>query len=180
MRDKNKILSSKNQGPASPDASQGGFTLIELLVVIAVIALLASVVVIALADARQKSRDVKRLSDIESMNTAFELYFASYKGYPTSTAGSPAGLSPKFAATLPSNPQPADSNCGALDYNTLNASIPVGTMAGAYYYYPSGSVFLAADGITDIYPDYSFYFCLGYPVGNFGPGMHYMSPQGLR
>ena len=62
--------------------TQKGFTLIELLVVIAIIGLLASVVLLALNSARQKSRDAKRVADARQIATALELYFNDCGGYP--------------------------------------------------------------------------------------------------
>ena len=72
-----------------------GFTLIELLVVVAIIALLSSIALIALASARLKSRNAKRLSDMVQMNNALELYFATFKGYPSGTVGVPASGTPR-------------------------------------------------------------------------------------
>ncbi|MBP6860587.1 MAG: type II secretion system protein [Candidatus Pacebacteria bacterium] len=60
-----------------------GFTLIELLVVIAIIALLSTVVLAALQNARAASRDAKRLSDLDSVTNALELYASANNGvYP--------------------------------------------------------------------------------------------------
>lgn len=63
-----------------------GFTLIELLVVIAIIGLLSTLAVVSLNNARQKSRDAKRVSDIKSIQTALELYYVDNDSYPVGTA----------------------------------------------------------------------------------------------
>lgn len=54
---------------------KGGFTLIELLVVIAIIGVLASIVLASLNNARKKSRDARRITDIKQIQLALELYF---------------------------------------------------------------------------------------------------------
>ncbi|MGB0757701.1 MAG: prepilin-type N-terminal cleavage/methylation domain-containing protein [Patescibacteria group bacterium] len=63
-----------------------GFTLIELLVVIAIIGLLSTLAVVSLNNARQKSRDAKRVSDMKSIQTALELYYVDNDSYPAGTA----------------------------------------------------------------------------------------------
>jgi prepilin-type N-terminal cleavage/methylation domain-containing protein len=156
-----------------------GFTLIELLVVIAIIALLSSVALIAFMSARQKSRDTKRLSDMTQMNNGLELYFANFKGYPIGPGGIPTPLKTSgLANSLPSAPLPADGGCAAVAY----PSPPVqGTVYGTQYYYvPSGTAFLGSDGVTTVYPDYGYYFCLGSQTANFGPGLHILTPEGLK
>ena len=64
--------------------SQKGFTLIELLVVIAIIGMLSSVVLASLSSARKKSRDAKRLSDMQQVRTALELDYNDHNAYPVS------------------------------------------------------------------------------------------------
>lgn len=152
---------------------QKGFTLIEVLVVVAIIALLSSVALIALMSARQKSRDAKRVSDMVQMNTGLELYFATYKGYPSATNGQPLPLVPTVATKLPSNPLPADGGCESLAY-----SAPGVGNGDAYYYYPSGTSYVI-NGVT-VFPDYAYYFCLGNTTGNLASGIHLVTPKGLR
>ena len=161
--------------------NNAGFTLIELLVVIAIIALLSSVALIALVSARQKSRDAKRLSDMTQMNTAMELYFANFKGYPSSTNGVPQGLNPTYVATLPSAPTPEDGLCQNLQHACSGSNQPpCGIAANTYYYVPSGTAFTGGDGVTQVYPDYAYYFCLGDQTGNFPGGERVITPRGVK
>jgi len=70
-----------------------GFTLIELLVVISIIGLLASIVLSSLSAARGKARDVRRLSDMHTLQVALELYITknAVNGvYPVAAGGAAA------------------------------------------------------------------------------------------
>ena len=60
---------------AKKKIAKSGFTLIELLVVIAIIGVLASIVLASLNNARRKSRDARRITDIKQIQLALELYF---------------------------------------------------------------------------------------------------------
>lgn len=60
-----------------------GFTLIELLVVISIISLLSTVALTSVNSARMKARDMKRLSDINQLKNALEVYYAQHGHYPS-------------------------------------------------------------------------------------------------
>lgn len=84
-----------------------GFTLIELLVVIAIIGVLASIVLASLNTARKKSRDTRRVADMNQARLALELYYDSNRRYPdTSSAisSTAAGLVPTYIASWPTDP----------------------------------------------------------------------------
>lgn len=77
-----------------------GFTLIELLVVIAIIGILSSVVLASLNDARQKSRDAKRIADVKQLQLALELYFDSNGSYPAALSS----LATDYIPAIPADP----------------------------------------------------------------------------
>ena len=61
-----------------------GFTLIELVIVIAIIAVLATTIVSIInpVEYQKVARDTVRLSNLNSISQALELYFAEKKSYP--------------------------------------------------------------------------------------------------
>jgi len=66
---------------------QRGFTLIELMLVVLIIGILTGVMlgVINIRGIQAKSRDAKRIGDLKKVQTALELYFTDYRGYPESS-----------------------------------------------------------------------------------------------
>jgi len=143
---------------------QKGFTLIELLVVIAIIGLLSTLAVVSLNNARQKSRDAKRVSDIKQIQTALELYYNdSTTGYPATagvTSGSPIALgSTTYMGSVPTAPTPADGTC------TNDAVVGTGN---TYTYIQTGSG-----------TGYTLTYCLGAATGGITAGFHTASSTAM-
>jgi type IV pilus assembly protein PilA len=61
---------------------QRGFTLIELLVVVAIIAILAAIAIPQYSAYRQRAFDSAALSDVKTIQTASEAFFADKNVYP--------------------------------------------------------------------------------------------------
>ncbi len=149
----------KRMGVKKLKQNQKGFTLIELLVVIAIIGLLASVVLLALNSARSKSRDAKRVADVRQMTSALELFYNDNNGYPATLSS----LVSSYIGAVPAAPLPVDGGCA----NNSSASntytyAGVGTLAG------------------NVYPDYTYKFCLGASTGSLASGAHTASPAGIQ
>lgn len=111
--------------------SRNGFTLIELLVVIFIIGLLASIVVVNVNIARLKSRDARRIADIETVRTAIELYNDNTNAYPVQTATCTSAL--------------YSSSLAGLVSNNLLPVLPLDPRNGATYFYCYKSTALGAD-----------------------------------
>ncbi|MDP2684464.1 MAG: prepilin-type N-terminal cleavage/methylation domain-containing protein [bacterium] len=136
---------------------QQGFTLIELLVVIAIIGLLSTLAVVALNNARLKSRDAKRVSDIKHIQTALELYYNDANAYPAAVTGlgtiASAGVT--YMQAVPTNPAPVnDGTCAA----------------GSTYTYTMGT-----NGTT-----YTLQYCIGGAAGGVTAGTHLATPGGIQ
>lgn len=64
---------------------KNAFTLVELLIVIGIIALIGALVSIASGSARAKSRDTKRIADINNIQKALQLMHGQQGIYPAGT-----------------------------------------------------------------------------------------------
>lgn len=62
---------------------QSGFTIVELLIVIVVIGILAAIVITTFTGVQKKGRDADRKSDINSIYSQVEVYFAENSRYPS-------------------------------------------------------------------------------------------------
>ncbi|HAU07636.1 MAG: hypothetical protein A2568_01155 [Candidatus Yanofskybacteria bacterium RIFOXYD1_FULL_44_17] len=85
-----------------------GFTLVELLVVIAIIGVLSTMLLLQLGTARAKARDAKRVTDVNQIRTAVEMFFDDNGGrYPsTIDSGTDKDILVKYMTsnTLPTDP----------------------------------------------------------------------------
>lgn len=112
------------------------FTLIELLIAIGIIGLLAVLIIVTLGSARAKSRDAKRLADLESFRQALQLALGQQGAYPPGTNVSlgttgyqaicAQGNTVKFAADA------TITNCDAD--KIYMANVPLGPVPHPYVY----------------------------------------------
>ncbi len=137
------------------------FTLIELLVVIAIIGVLATISIIALSNARAKSRDAKRAGDMKQIQTALELFFNDKNRYPTAEefaldsifSTSTYGTS-TYMQIIPDAPTPIDGTCTS-NQNT--------------FFYTQ----------TESGNSYNISFCLGNTTGTLDGGPKCLTPAGI-
>lgn len=101
-----------------------GFTLIELLVVIAIIGVLASIVLASLNNARQKSRDARRVTDVRQIQLALELYYdgAGAGEYPDEAAGNTVPAVIQTSGYIPVVPTDPSTSAGYTYVNLVNSS----------------------------------------------------------
>jgi len=183
---------------------QTGFTLIELLIVIAMIGLLAVIVLISTTSSRTKSRDAKRLVDVQQVAKGLELFQSFCNFYPQLP---PATINFKLT-TSQSLYTGTALNCGdgsgvlpnggigavhapGSGENILITNFPTAPLPADDGSLPVGSRCSESNTATtnQIWNDYSYvsfgptsyyiYFCIGSQQGTLAPGRYIMTERGL-
>lgn len=143
-----------------------GFTIVELLVVIVVIAVLASISIVAFTGVQQRAKDSQRKSDIATIQKALELYKGENGTYPGCNGAKyvPNGVTandyqtcpvssltsalvPNFISTLPKDPVNNLNGTGTTGYGYIyaigwklgNSVNPCGVQAGPTINYVLGA-----------------------------------------
>jgi len=111
-----------------------GFTLIELLVVIAIIGVLASIVLASLNNARRKSRDARRISDIRQLRLALELFYDARDAGGANTGNQyPTAASALASTYIPQLPADPSGGAGTCRPAYCYATYPAGTTRNSYH-----------------------------------------------
>jgi prepilin-type N-terminal cleavage/methylation domain-containing protein len=113
--------------------AQGGFTLIEILVVIGIIAVLATIVLIAINPARQfaQANNTQRVSNTNAILNAIGQYMADNKGELPGGITSTAteiddtlcdDIVPKYIPSLPTDPKSSSDGKALTDCDDADAN----------------------------------------------------------
>lgn len=62
--------------------SSSGFTITELLLVFSVIVIISAIIIVALGESQERSRNVAKAAQIQEYRKAFELYYSANGSYP--------------------------------------------------------------------------------------------------
>jgi len=134
-----------------------GFTVVELLSTIFVMAILTTILFVLTGPAREKTRNNKRVSDMQQLYEALGLYMIDNHTYPSViTAGQPltGANGVTYLKEVPANPTPYTDGTCASD--------------SAYQYTQDAS------GAS-----YHVSFCLGKPVSGHPAGYNTVFPDGI-
>lgn len=144
--------------PNNRNKNSIGFTLIELLVVVAIIGMLLSVIMVSFGQARLRSRDAKRLADIQQVKTGLDLFYTTAGGYPDPTLWLTGKLT-----------------CNGQHF----MDVPRDPLLGSYYFYDTQSTTTAGCG-GNLFRDYKVQFTTEGQT-ELGPGETtlYLSPRGI-
>lgn len=120
--------------------NRAGFTIIELIVVVAIISLLTSVVIASLQSAKTKSQNAARLSGVDQIDKALQLYLTKTNSLLPSTGGvwQCIGLTSGTCWAAPYSPATTLNTAltGNISSIPKDPAIPAGTN-GDYFIYNS-------------------------------------------
>lgn len=118
------------------------FTLIELLIVCAIIAILSVLAVVGYSGAKAKSRDARRIADLNSLDAATRLLYADTKMFLgcacgntsyaiTNTLGFETVLVPSYISSVPTDPKFPTSTVYNEQYLYVTTDVDYGIVLGA-------------------------------------------------
>lgn len=101
-----------------------GFTLIELLVVISIIGVLAGLASFNFQEARERSRDVQRKSDLKQIQNALEIYKNDQRisAYPTTDDWQDDLIDGEYMKEIPVDPREQRADGSWVDYSYTRGS----------------------------------------------------------
>lgn len=97
-------------------AKSKGLTLIELLIVLVILGLFFAGILMIVYDARLKTRNAQRETNINQINKALSMYQNDEQIYPIGDYSALSVLVPKYIGKLPKDP--LDSDCHKYTYNS--------------------------------------------------------------
>ena len=111
--------------------SERGFTLIELMIVVAIIAILAGILIPNFVNARAQAQTAACESNLRSIATALELYYADNQIYPTAAGAAvqPSLLTSNGVAYLNNTPKDPAAQSGAATYALTTSQATGGSPA---------------------------------------------------
>ncbi|MFA5841939.1 MAG: type II secretion system protein [Candidatus Paceibacterota bacterium] len=110
------MLKLKIEKPKSEN--NRGFTLIELLLVLAIVGILSGMVLSNLRLSQSQTRDILRLSDIQTITTGLKIYYDANGSYPKTIRE----LVPTQLSALPLDPKSSSSTPINYAYTALGSA----------------------------------------------------------
>ena len=144
---------------------QSGFTIVELLIVIVIIGILAGLVITTFVGIQQRARNSERQTDINSVSSQLEGYFAKNSGYPALADLNSGTWRTANEIKLGDANKAIDDPSGAAD-PVLAATAP--TAVGRYSYIPTPATCVAPTDDTGAAVTGTF--CTGYTLTAFQEG----------
>ncbi len=86
--------------PSTVYKKRSGFTIVELLIVIVVIAILATISIVAYSGVQTRARDTARMTGIKNLAKGIELFYAANGSYPMTSGWCTQISNPTYAAAF--------------------------------------------------------------------------------
>ena len=111
-----------------------GFTLVELIVVVTIMMVITVIGTVSFSGINKRSRDSRRMSDLEKIAIAMEIYKQENGTYPTVSSDMPSGLVSDYIDALPTDPKDYAYYYTRTDYTYYLYSHmeDVGSTTGSY------------------------------------------------